>query len=331
MLVEYCGLTILVDAGPDFRFQMLRADVRHIDAILLTHNHKDHTGGLDDIRAFNLIERHPVNIYCQKYVEDTLRLEYDYAFAEHKYPGAPEWRVHTIDASKPITVHSNANEEVLVWERGFGYHHLAPESAPDATAEVIPIQGWHLSDRTLSVLGYRFGNIAYLTDIKHIDDSEYEKLKGLDYIPLPPLAAAVPRLLREGRRPRVLHHPSLAPASEIRGFLQDSPSARASRLRRARSRIAPETPAAPCLPARRRNRRDCLPAYRGCTVIFKPCSYLQHHLHQLSDEFRVVGPGNADVVARIAFHEAAPVGGFEQHLLADTSVGLDEFSVQAGA
>ena len=184
VLVEYCGLTILVDAGPDFRYQMLRADVRHLDAILLTHNHKDHTGGLDDIRAFNLIERHPVNIYCQKYVENTLRLEYDYAFAEHKYPGAPEWRVHTIDPAKPLTVHSNANEEILVWERGFGYHHQAPESAADATAEVIPIQGWHLSDKSISVLGYRFGNIAYLTDIKHIDDSEYEKLRGLDYVTL---------------------------------------------------------------------------------------------------------------------------------------------------
>ena len=69
VLVEYGGLTILVDAGPDFRTQMLREDVHHLDAILLTHNHKDHTGGLDDIRAFNLAERHPVNIYCEPYVE----------------------------------------------------------------------------------------------------------------------------------------------------------------------------------------------------------------------------------------------------------------------
>ena len=75
VLVEYGGLTILVDAGPDFRYQMLRQDVRHIDAILLTHNHKDHTGGLDDVRAFNLIEHHPINIYCEKYVEDTLKGE----------------------------------------------------------------------------------------------------------------------------------------------------------------------------------------------------------------------------------------------------------------
>ena len=185
VLVEYGGLTILVDAGPDFRYQMLRQNVRHLDAILLTHNHKDHTGGLDDIRAFNLIERHPVNIYCEKYVEDTLREDYSYAFAEPKYPGSPEWRVHVIDSRHPIVVHSNADEEILVWEKGFGYKHCPPQVGPvPKPVEVIPIQGWHLSDRTMSVLGYRFGNIAYLTDIKHIDEGEYDKLKGVEYVTL---------------------------------------------------------------------------------------------------------------------------------------------------
>ena len=184
VLVEYCGLTILVDAGPDFRYQMLRQDIRHLDAILLTHNHKDHTGGLDDIRAFNLVERHPVNIYCQQYVVESLKKEYSYAFAEQKYPGSPEWRVHTIDGKTPFQVHSNANEEVLIWEKGFGYRHYAPESAADAVATIVPIQGWHLSGNELSVLGYRFGNIAYLTDIKHIDEEDYEKLKGVEYITL---------------------------------------------------------------------------------------------------------------------------------------------------
>lgn len=182
--VEYKGLSILVDAGPDFRTQMLRENIRHIDAILLTHNHKDHTGGLDDIRAYNLSERHPVNIYCEAYVEKTLRHEYGYAFAENKYPGSPEWRVHTIDASKPFEVHSNSVEEVLIWERGFGFRHYPPDSPQDIRAEIVPIQGYHLSDETISVLGYRFGNIAYLTDIKHIRESEYEKLKGLDYVTL---------------------------------------------------------------------------------------------------------------------------------------------------
>ncbi|MBQ9449838.1 MAG: MBL fold metallo-hydrolase [Bacteroidales bacterium] len=185
VLVEYCGLTILVDAGPDFREQMLRQNVHHLDAILLTHNHKDHTGGLDDIRAFNLAERHPVNIYCESYVENTLRHEYGYAFAEEKYPGAPEWRVHTIDGAHPFLVHSNANEEILSWEKGFGYHHLPPQSAADATAEIIPIQGWHHREKKLSVLGYRFGNIAYLTDIKMLDsEAELEKLKGVEYVTL---------------------------------------------------------------------------------------------------------------------------------------------------
>ncbi len=184
-LVEYGGLTILIDAGPDFRAQMLRADVRHLDAILLTHNHKDHTAGLDDIRAFNLAERHPVNIFCQPYVADSLHREYAYAFAEPRYPGAPEWHVHTIEGDKPFRVHSNANEEVLSWERGFGYHHLPPQSDADAWVEVVPIRGWHHREKKLSVLGYRFGNIAYLTDIKMLDsEAEYDKLKGVEYVTL---------------------------------------------------------------------------------------------------------------------------------------------------
>ena len=185
VLVEYGGLTILVDAGPDFREQMLRQDVRHLDAILLTHNHKDHTGGLDDIRAFNLAEAHPVNIFCEPYVETTLRREYGYAFAEEKYPGAPEWRVHLIDADKPFTVHSNANEDILSWEHGFGYHHLPPHPAPDSSVEVVPIHGWHHREKKTSVLGYRFGNIAYLTDIKMLDsEAEFEKLRGVEYVTL---------------------------------------------------------------------------------------------------------------------------------------------------
>ena len=184
-LVEYGGLTILVDAGPDFRCQMLRLGIRHLDAILLTHNHKDHTGGLDDIRALNVVERHPVNIYCESYVENSLRREYSYAFAETKYPGAPEWRVHTIDGDHPFRVHSNANEEILSWEKGFGYHHLPPQPASDASVEVIPIHGWHHREKKLSVLGYRFGNIAYLTDIKQLDsEAELEKLKGVEYVTL---------------------------------------------------------------------------------------------------------------------------------------------------
>ena len=111
-LVDYDGMKILVDAGPDFRQQMLREDVRHLDAILLTHNHKDHTGGLDDIRAFNYLEKRASCIYCEKYVEDSLRMEYGYAFAEKKYPGAPEWQVHNID-EHPFRICCGGPYEVL--------------------------------------------------------------------------------------------------------------------------------------------------------------------------------------------------------------------------
>lgn len=150
VLVQYEGLQLLVDAGPDFRYQMLREDIDHLDGILLTHNHKDHTGGLDDIRAFNYLEKRATHIYCEKYVEDSLRMEYSYAFAENKYPGAPDWKVHLIDEN-PFEVEGR---------------------------EIIPIRGKHFN---LPVLGYRFGDIAYCTDMNRIPEVEFEKLKGLKH------------------------------------------------------------------------------------------------------------------------------------------------------
>lgn len=180
-LIEYCGLNILVDCGPDFRQQMLRAGVNHLDCVLLTHNHKDHTGGLDDLRSFNLLESRPINIYCEPYVLESMKKEYSYAFAEPRYPGSPEWRVHTID-DKPFYVHSNAGEDKLVWESGFGYH-IIPQNLPEPEqVEIIPVHGYHQKSKAQSVMGYRFGNIAYLTDMNYLDDSEFEKLRNLDYI-----------------------------------------------------------------------------------------------------------------------------------------------------
>lgn len=182
VLVEYCGLTILVDAGPDFRYQMLRQGIDHLDAIILTHNHKDHTGGLDDVRSLNYIEGRPINIYCEPYVEQSLRGEYPYAFTEKKYPGAPEWHIHHI-GNHPFTIVSNANEERIKWVSGKGYEHIKPvELVPEKTVDIIPIQGYHDAFGKLSVLGFRFGNIAYITDMKMIPDEEFEKLKGLDYV-----------------------------------------------------------------------------------------------------------------------------------------------------
>ena len=178
VLVEYDGMTILIDAGPDFRQQMLRADISHVDAILLTHNHKDHTGGLDDIRAFNYHEKRATEIYCEKYVEDSLRMEYGYAFAEKKYPGAPEWHVHNID-NKPFTICCGGPYEVLTWTPGKGYEHtIAGADEAVRSTEIIPVRGMHYR---LPVLGYRFGNIAYCTDMNHIPEEEFEKLQGLDH------------------------------------------------------------------------------------------------------------------------------------------------------
>ena len=173
VMVDYCGKRFLVDAGPDFRQQMLRAGVSHVDAILLTHNHKDHTGGLDDIRAFNYLEKSATQIYCEKYVEESLRKEYSYAFAEEKYPGAPEWEVHLID-DKPFCIDG---------------------------VEIIPIRGKHF---TLPVLGYRFGNIAYCTDMNRIPDEEYSKLEGLDHF-----------IINCVRRGRHISHYSLEGALEV--------------------------------------------------------------------------------------------------------------------
>lgn len=179
--VEYGGLSILVDCGPDFRAQAVRAGITHIDGILLTHNHMDHIGGLDDTRALNVCEGHPINIYCEQYVEDSLKRMYAYAFAEPKYQGAPEWKMHIID-NRPFKVWSNAGDEILRWEKGFGYHHYPAAAGPVDSVEVIPIHGWHLKEKGISVMGYRFGNIAYLTDMNLIEDEEFEKLKGLEAV-----------------------------------------------------------------------------------------------------------------------------------------------------
>lgn len=198
-LVEYGGLTILVDAGPDFRIQMLREDVCHIDAILLTHNHMDHTGGLDDVRALNYIDRKAVHIYCEPKVLETLKIMFGYAFAEHKYPGSPEWHIHLIDDS-PFAVMPVEGGD-LVWMHEKGYCMQMPDGsvipcgndivndAKKPTEEVlaaggvkiIPIRGYH--DK-MPVLGFRFGDIAYITDMSSIPESEFGKLRGLKHLTL---------------------------------------------------------------------------------------------------------------------------------------------------
>ena len=151
VLLEIDEKVLLIDAGPDFRQQLLRAAVKRLDAILLTHEHKDHTAGLDDVRAFNHITHRPVDIYAETRVLDALKKEYNYVFVEHKYPGSPEMALHAID-EQPFEIAGVCIEPVRVW------HHRLP------------------------VLGFKVGSMAYITDAKTIDGAEREKLKDLDVL-----------------------------------------------------------------------------------------------------------------------------------------------------
>lgn len=150
-MVEKDGVRIIIDAGPDFRQQMLRENVKSIDAILLTHEHKDHTGGIDDVRAFNYTQRGSVDIYATERVQQTVRKDFDYAFEEDKYPGAPEINLITI-TEEPFYVKG---------------------------VEVVPVFGRHYA---IPVVGFRIGGLAYLTDFNRIADSEIEKIKGVEVL-----------------------------------------------------------------------------------------------------------------------------------------------------
>ena len=156
-MVEACGVRMVIDAGPDFRCQMLRAGVSRLDAILLTHEHKDHTGGIDDVRAFNFVDYppviHPVDIYAAPAAARVVRKDYDYAFEEEKYRGAPDIRLHEIDVARPLEI---------------------------AGERIVPVSGHH-SER-FEVTGYRIGRMAYLTDFKTIADAEVGKLIGVELL-----------------------------------------------------------------------------------------------------------------------------------------------------
>jgi phosphoribosyl 1,2-cyclic phosphate phosphodiesterase len=147
-LIEICGKKILVDAGPDFRQQLLRAGISNLDAILLTHEHKDHTGGLDDVRALNYISGKPVEIYAEKRVLRSIRSEYPYAFADNPYPGVPEMNLNAIDGDTPFTV---------------------------GDIEVVPVRVLH---HKLPVLGFRIADLVYITDANRIDPAEMRKICG---------------------------------------------------------------------------------------------------------------------------------------------------------
>ncbi len=149
--VEVNGVNILIDAGPDFRQQMLRASVKHLDGILLTHEHKDHIGGLDDVRAFNFVNRRPMDIYAEERVQDALKQEYAYVFAENRYPGVPEMNLFNVDGY-PFEING---------------------------VKIIPIRCFHYK---MPIYGYRIGDLTYITDANFISEEEKEKIVGSKYI-----------------------------------------------------------------------------------------------------------------------------------------------------
>ena len=147
ILIETDGNTFVVDTGPDFRQQMLRENVNKLDAVIFTHEHKDHTAGFDDIRAYNYILKKKIDVYASSRVQENLKREFSYIFADEKYPGIPEIVLHTIENS-PFTVNKT---------------------------EFIPIQAYHYK---LPVFGFRIKDFTYITDANFIPDEELEKIKG---------------------------------------------------------------------------------------------------------------------------------------------------------
>ncbi len=147
ILIETEDKRMVIDSGPDFRYQMLRAKVTDLDAIIFTHEHKDHIAGLDDIRPFNYLRKKIIDVYATNRVQQALKREFSYIFSDKIYPGIPQINLHTID-NEPFYVGNN---------------------------KIIPIEVMHYK---LPVLGFRLGDFTYITDAKTIEDAEIEKIKG---------------------------------------------------------------------------------------------------------------------------------------------------------
>lgn len=147
VLIETEGKAILIDSGPDFRYQMLRAGVKHLDAILFTHGHKDHIAGLDDVRAFNYLTGKAMDIYVSEETQEVLFREFQYVFTNAAYPGVPQLRVHTI-GNQPFVVEG---------------------------LSVIPIRVLHYK---MEVFGFRIGDFTYITDANYIPAEELLKITG---------------------------------------------------------------------------------------------------------------------------------------------------------
>lgn len=148
VLVETEGKRILLDCGPDFRQQVLHLDFAPLDGVLISHEHYDHVGGLDDLRPFSRFADIP--LYADEYTATHLKARMPYCLVEHKYPGVPAISLNVVDASQSFCI---------------------------AGIEIVPIQVMH---GRLPILGYRIGKMAYITDMLTMPEEEYEKLHGLD-------------------------------------------------------------------------------------------------------------------------------------------------------
>ena len=146
IIIERGDTVVVVDSGPDFRQQMLREKVKKLDGLVFTHEHKDHIAGMDDIRAFNFINKKPVDVYCTKQVETALRREFFYAF-ENDYPGVPELNIY------------NFNDEAF--------------TIGDIT--LLPIKVFHAQ---LEIRGFRIGDFTFITDANFISEKEKKKIEG---------------------------------------------------------------------------------------------------------------------------------------------------------
>ncbi|MBO9658144.1 MAG: MBL fold metallo-hydrolase [Chitinophagaceae bacterium] len=153
IMVESSTTRLVVDTGPDFRYQMLREKVKTLDAVIFTHPHKDHLAGLDDIRAFNYFSQKSIDIYANAMTEEAVRRDFYYAFTENKFPGLPE-----------LTMHSMTDEPFMVGD-----------------IPVTPIQVWHLK---MPVMGFRFGQFTYITDANRIETESKDKIRGSDVMVL---------------------------------------------------------------------------------------------------------------------------------------------------
>lgn len=147
ILIEEKGKIVVIDTGPDFRQQMLRENVKNLDAVIFTHEHKDHTAGFDDIRAFNFINKKKMEVYASARVQEAIRREFAYIFSDFKYPGIPEINLHLL-------------ENKLTEIEGVDF---------------LPIQVIH---HKLPVFGFRINDFTYITDANFISDIEKEKIKG---------------------------------------------------------------------------------------------------------------------------------------------------------